>query len=137
MAFINLAQSSGLLADSILFPNKTCARLTSLGTSMLLQQCKEYRITLNATLTNCGYQPTYGNKTVARDTWSSAEFSGCYWSDGLIAVNNKNYAYVDGAWVERPANIHLHNLHLIEKFDEIIYNTTKFLLAPHPHENNG
>ena len=134
MSFINPAQSSGLLAGSILFPNKTCASLTSLGTNMLLQQCKEYRVTLNATLTNCGYQPTYGNKTVARDTWSLAEFSGCYWSDGLIAVNNKNYAYVD---VERPANIHLHNLHLIEKFDEIIDNTPKFLLAPHPHENNG
>ena len=90
-----------------------------------------------STLTNCGYQPTYGNKTVARDTWSLAEFSGCYVSDGLIAVNNKNYAYVDGAWVERPANIHLHILHLIEKLDEIIDNTPKFLLAPHPHKNNG
>ena len=91
ISIINLAHTSGLLAGSLLFPNKTCARVTSVGTNLLLQQCVSYKVTLNATLTNCGCQPTYNNKTVSRDSWTLEKFSPCYWSDGFISVNNKVY----------------------------------------------
>ena len=74
---------------------------------------------------------------MSRDSWTLEKISPCYWPDGFISVNNKVYIYANGSWIERPPTIHLHNLHLIEKFDEIEDHLPNYSLSPHPHDNRG
>ena len=91
ITLISLTQSNGLMAASLLFPNKSCTRLNGLGQVLLLQQCRKSEIQLSAIETKCGYEPKFENYTVARDGYSLIPFQPCMWSDGIINVNNKAY----------------------------------------------
>ena len=59
ITLISLTQSNGLMAASLLFPNKSCTRLNGLGQVLLLQQCRKAEIKLSAVETKCGFEPKF------------------------------------------------------------------------------
>ena len=140
---VAMAQTNGLLAASVLFPTKTCAKLTGMGQVILLQQCRQETVTLTHKETRCGIEPIIENEngpplTLARDGMSTYPFAECYWPNGIINVNGKPHEFKKGIWIQREPTVHFKHLKLIEHFPKLQDNSIDYLLNPRQvHENRG
>ena len=58
--------------------------LNSFGEQGFISRCTNLTADFSAILTKCGYQPSTGNFTIAKDGMSLYPFSPCYWQNGMV-----------------------------------------------------
>jgi len=134
------SQWSGLLAaKSLKFD--TCSKLTNVGQSLLLQECKPITVKISALESRCGFQPYFqynsANLTVGRDGLSLHPFDECFWNSHLIPISDKTYFWrhdgniSNGDWIEQKGTIPLHGLALISGFQHTILKDYDYELRSH------
>ena len=138
------SQWSGLLSAKSINLG-TCSKLTNVGESLLLQECKSVKVKIGAVETRCGFQPkfTYNSKnfTVGRDGFSLQPFQECFWDTHLIPINDKIYYWrhngtvTNGTWTEQQGTIPLQGLDLVSGFQHTILKDYDYeLLSHYSHE---
>ena len=141
------SQWSGLLsAKSLNFDQ--CSKITNIGQTLLLQECKTVTVKISAVESRCGFQPflqyNSQNYTVGKDGLSLHPFDECFWNSHLIPINDKTYFWrhdgniSNGDWIEQPGTIPIQGLDLISGFQHTILKDYDYELRSHyAHEQEN
>jgi len=110
-----------------------CDRLQGEGAALILQSCAIQNYSISAKKTRCGYQPwieiNNASFGISKDGWTLVPFSDCVWHTPFISINDKIYRYLDETWIEFSPSIHVSNLKLVARFDELLlhqYDLTSY-----------
>ena len=127
---ISLAQTNGFLAAAAArLP--TCQRLQAHGSALMVQTCKAEKANVTGKATACGIEPFLQNYTIGLDSYSLHPFRECFRKGNIVTLNGKPYIWQDNDWKETKANVKLHNIELVDKFEEIDDNESEYIIKPH------
>ena len=120
------AQYSPMLAG-ITLGLPVCQRVQANGQSLIIQQCKDSKVSITTQRTKCGFEPKFGHFTVGQDGFTRTKFRPCTWSNGIFNLNGKTYEFANNTWIPVKPNIKLSSIGLKAHFEEEVDIEARYL----------
>jgi hypothetical protein len=120
------AQYSPMLAG-ITLGLPVCQRVQANGQSLIIQQCKDSKVSITAQRTKCGFEPKFGHFTVGQDGFTRTKCRPCTWSNEIFNLNGKTYEFVNNTWIPVKPNVKLSSIGLKAHFEEEVDIEARYL----------
>ena len=139
-ALINVvAVQSGVRAAQLIGFDQ-CHSLVAHGSMALLYKCDEVNVTIKAKATDCGFEPTIGNRSLSLDGYTiTRSFIPCMHDGHFTQIGEKTYEF-DRAkqdWVEAKATVHVSHSHVVASFDLTADRTVEGITDFHEKKDNS
>ena len=123
---VTSAQTSGITAGRIL-KLPMCQMVQASLASIVILQCEKLIINITAEKTHCGYQPKYGDYSIASDGWRLTPYSRCTSTTPFVNLNDVLHRYENGTWIPIEPSIKLPHHKLVTSFNFTVDNAVKWI----------
>ena len=124
---LQMSQFSPLLAAQFAgYPD--CYALQSFGPTGILTKCEAKNVTFTHEITgNCGYQPVFGNYTIALDGKTLVPKSKCIWRNSFVNFEGIVHEFRNGSWRRVKPSFNAQTSHTRTLFSATVDQSEHFL----------